>query len=113
MYGIEQNYDRNAVKSMIANMSVPHFHPRHGVKISHDSDDDGSSVSSSEMECDITMDHLLANLPPRNLFSDKEFQAIDFEKDDDTNFHMDFITAASNSRAMIYDIPLADKHKVC
>lgn len=34
----------------------------------------------------------------------------DFEKDDDTNFHMDFITAASNLRAMNYGINVADRH---
>ena len=31
-----------------------------------------------------------------------------FEKDDDSNFHMDFITAASNMRASNYDIEPAD-----
>ena len=37
---------------------------------------------------------------------------LNFEKDDDTNLHMDFIVAASNLRAENYDIPTADKHKV-
>ena len=37
---------------------------------------------------------------------------VDFEKDDDTNFHMDFITAASNLRAANYDIEPADRMKV-
>lgn len=36
---------------------------------------------------------------------------VEFEKDDETNFHMDFITAASNLRARSYKIPEADKHK--
>ena len=34
-----------------------------------------------------------------------------FEKDHDDNFHMDFITAASNLRASNYDIETADKLK--
>ena len=38
--------------------------------------------------------------------------AIDFEKDDECNWHIDYITAASNNRAMNYCIELADKFKV-
>ena len=34
----------------------------------------------------------------------KELFAIDFEKDDDNNFHIDFIHAASNLRARNYRI---------
>ncbi|XP_074054073.1 ubiquitin-like modifier-activating enzyme 7 isoform X2 [Macrotis lagotis] len=34
-----------------------------------------------------------------------------FEKDDDSNFHMDFIVAASNLRAENYGIPPADRSK--
>ena len=37
----------------------------------------------------------------------------EFEKDDDSNYHMDFIVSASNLRATNYGITLADKHKVC
>jgi ubiquitin-activating enzyme E1 len=36
---------------------------------------------------------------------------VDFEKDDDTNYHIDFITAASNLRAENYKIEQADRHK--
>lgn len=36
---------------------------------------------------------------------------IEFEKDDDTNFHMDFIVAAANLRAENYNIPAADRQK--
>jgi len=35
---------------------------------------------------------------------------VEFEKDDDTNHHIDFITAASNLRAMNYGIAPADRH---
>lgn len=35
----------------------------------------------------------------------------DFEKDDDSNFHIDFISACSNLRARNYRIPEADRNK--
>lgn len=35
----------------------------------------------------------------------------DFEKDDDTNFHIDFIHASANLRARNYAIPECDRNK--
>ena len=35
----------------------------------------------------------------------------EFEKDDDTNGHIDFMTAASNLRAAMYSIETADRFK--
>lgn len=39
------------------------------------------------------------------------FTPAEFEKDDDTNFHIDFINAASNLRATNYQIKNCDKQK--
>jgi ubiquitin-activating enzyme E1 len=33
------------------------------------------------------------------------------EKNDDNNFHVDFVVSASNLRVQVYDIPSADRHK--
>ena len=57
-------------------------------------------------------DKIQENLPPPGALKSIKLQPIEFEKDDDTNLHMDFITAASNLRAENYDIAPADKHKV-
>lgn len=46
---------------------------------------------------------LLDDLPKMSI------NVVEFEKDDDSNFHMDFITAASNLRAENYDIAPADR----
>ncbi len=64
----------------------------------------------------IKLDHdelaTLANsLPPASSFAGVRLNPIEFEKDDDTNHHIDFITAASNLRAANYAIAPADKHK--
>lgn len=42
----------------------------------------------------------------------KLMNLIEFEKDDDTNHHVDFVTACSNLRAENYGIETADRMKV-
>jgi len=37
---------------------------------------------------------------------------VDFEKDDDSNHHIDFITAVANLRARNYDIEEGSRHKI-
>jgi len=39
-----------------------------------------------------------------------KINSIKFEKDDETNYHIDFITSSSNMRAMNYNIEIADKY---
>ena len=43
--------------------------------------------------------------------SSRGFEPADFEKDDDDNFHIDFVTACSNLRAANYHIPKTSRHK--
>lgn len=50
-------------------------------------------------------------LPKANELSGLVIIPQEFEKDDDTNFHIDFIVAASNLRATNYKITPADRHK--
>ncbi|XP_049848086.1 ubiquitin-like modifier-activating enzyme 1 [Schistocerca gregaria] len=47
-------------------------------------------------------------LPPPSSVSWRA-RVVEFEKDDDRNFHIDFISSASNLRATVYDIPPADR----
>uniref|UniRef100_A0A8C2PVS7 E1 ubiquitin-activating enzyme n=1 Tax=Cyprinus carpio TaxID=7962 RepID=A0A8C2PVS7_CYPCA len=60
---------------------------------------------------DSRLEELKTLLPSTEAASQFKLCPIDFEKDDETNFHMDFIVAASNLRAENYDIPPADRHK--
>lgn len=53
---------------------------------------------------------LMKKLPAPASLVGYRLNPADFEKDDDTNFHIDFITAASNLRAMNYSITVADRH---
>jgi hypothetical protein len=53
---------------------------------------------------------LVKKLPSPSSLAGYRLTPVEFEKDDDTNHHIDFITAASNLRAMNYNIPIADRH---
>ncbi|XP_059800567.1 ubiquitin-like modifier-activating enzyme 1 isoform X2 [Hypanus sabinus] len=107
-YSIEGSKDRAAIQQTLLYINIPPFTPKSGMKI---------HTSDKEMAADeavVDKDHfeeLKKHLSSRALFSGCEMHPIDFEKDDDTNFHMDFIVAASNLRAENYSIPPADRHK--
>lgn len=64
-------------------------------------DDSESQISALKVK--------LAKIPVKSI---DPLTPIDFEKDDDTNHHIEFITAASNLRAENYEIPPADRMKV-
>jgi len=69
---------------------------------------------TQEMEFDddeTKIKQLIAELKSFDVNSAHKLEPADFEKDDDNNFHIDFITACSNMRAWNYDIPLASRHK--
>jgi len=53
----------------------------------------------------------LAQLTLQYVTGKQKIAAADFEKDDDSNFHIAFITASSNLRARNYKIKEADFHK--
>lgn len=57
------------------------------------------------------MDEVIKNLPEPSSLAGFRLTPAEFEKDDDSNFHIDFITAASNLRAINYSITPADRHK--
>ena len=59
-----------------------------------------------EDDSESQIDQLKHNLVQLNIRT--PLDPIDFEKDDDTNHHMQFVTAASNLRAANYDITASD-----
>ena len=54
---------------------------------------------------------ILEEIPKPETFDNLRITPAEFEKDDDTNFHIDFLVATSNLRAENYSIPPADRHK--
>ncbi|PON59883.1 Ubiquitin-activating enzyme E [Parasponia andersonii] len=91
---------------------VPEFQPKEGVKI--ETDEKATNVNSAASVDDaliindliMRLEHCRSSLPPGY-----KMKPIQFEKDDDTNYHMDLIAGLANMRARNYSIPEVDKLK--
>ncbi|XP_020202540.1 ubiquitin-activating enzyme E1 1 isoform X1 [Cajanus cajan] len=90
---------------------VPDFQPKKNVKIV--TDEKATSLSTASIDDAAVINDLIlklercrANLPP-----EFRMKPIQFEKDDDTNYHMDVIAGLANMRARNYSIPEVDKLK--
>ena len=103
--------DRDQVRQILAAYKPPAFAPRSGVRIAVTEAEaaaanDAPSADNDSVEQQIEAVQLqLAKYRPT---SESMMNPIDFEKDDPTNYHMDFVAGASNLRAECYDIVKAD-----
>merc|ERR1719420_1407239 len=111
VYGIPKNKNREEIASIIATVNVPVFEPKSGVKIAVT---DAEAQSMNEGNSDLgSIERLLSELPTPEEFKKEKLRVtpLEFEKDDDSNGHIDFIVATSNLRASNYSIPPADRLK--
>ncbi|KAM3076209.1 E1 ubiquitin-activating protein [Clarireedia jacksonii] len=112
-YGINtKGLDSTTIQKVLDNMIIPDFSPSSSVKIqADDSEPDPNAGNGSSFDDNAELEQLIGKLPSPKTMSGFKLQPVEFEKDDDTNYHIDFITAASNLRAENYKIDLADRHK--
>ncbi|VVB13450.1 unnamed protein product [Arabis nemorensis] len=90
---------------------VPDFEPRKDAKIV--TDEKATSLSTASVDDAAVIDELISKLEQCRLSLQPEFRMkpIQFEKDDDTNYHMDMIAGLANMRARNYSVPEVDKLK--
>ncbi|KAL8916502.1 MAG: hypothetical protein Q9208_008480 [Pyrenodesmia sp. 3 TL-2023] len=114
-YGIAggDNMPEAHYMEVMDNMIIPEFSPNPAVKIQADDNEPDPNAQSGKSSFDDndTLEQLLSSLPPPKSLAGFKLMAVEFEKDDDTNHHIDFITAAGNLRAQNYAIAEADRHK--
>jgi len=110
-YRIAPVTDRNHIVSVLDNMIVPEFKPDPGVKIQADDKEPDPNANAAPVDDNVLLDRIVKSLPSPSSLASSQLDPVEFEKDDDTNFHIDFITAASNLRAENYKIQTADRHK--
>lgn len=87
-------------------LRVPEWSPPGDEAKVDNEEDEGDKVDPA------AIDALKGDLYAVNPAGLQECEAHDFEKDDDTNFHVDFLTCATNMRAANYDIKLSERAHV-
>ncbi|CAL1378654.1 unnamed protein product [Linum trigynum] len=99
------------IADAIDRVIVPDFEPKKGVKI--ETDEKATNVSTSSIDDVKAIDELVLKLETcrQQLVPGFKMAPIQFEKDDDTNYHMDLIAGLANMRARNYGIPEVDKLK--
>lgn len=111
-YGIKgAKYDAKEIKKVLDGMMVPEFTPSTGVKIQEKDTDPDPNAGAAGFNDEDEIAKITEQLPAPSSMVGYRLNPVEFEKDDDTNHHIAFITAASNLRALNYSIPVADAHK--
>ncbi|XP_074862123.1 ubiquitin-like modifier-activating enzyme 7 isoform X2 [Carettochelys insculpta] len=107
--------DRAAARETLRAMVVPPFQPAHGVQIPTTEEEMVEAPTRVDEVQLVALRQELAEcrqvLLEVGCGSAHLMEPIHFEKDDDSNGHVDFIMAASNLRAENYGIAPADWHK--
>lgn len=103
----KQTRDPAYVAKLLDNVDVPEWKPKESYKEIKEGDDNNNQEPEEETD-EETIKNMLASLPAPADLSDVQFDSQEFEKDDATNFHMDFIHAAANLRAYNYQIKEVD-----
>lgn len=114
-YGLkkEVNITEKYYRKVMDDMIIPEFSPSSSVKIQADDNepDHNTKPVESNFDDNETLEQIVSELPPAQSLQGFKLEPVEFEKDDDANHHIDFITAASNLRAQNYAIAEADRHK--
>ncbi|KAL6941823.1 E1 ubiquitin-activating protein [Hanseniaspora osmophila] len=114
IYGMEggnegDRPDVSRYARVCSQIDIPHFNPKSNLKIQINDEDPVEKTPMNETRDEI--DELISELPDRASVGSFRMHPVEFEKDDDTNHHIEFITSASNNRAVNYGIEPADRSK--
>lgn len=107
--GLPANRNVEEVASIVNNVHVPAFVPRSVSIQTEEGEQQGVSSSQEDENVLSTLFEEMKILD--DAIKNKQTNPADFEKDDDSNFHIDFIHASASLRAWNYKIPQCDRQK--
>mmetsp|Transcript_30198 Transcript_30198/g.73492 ORF Transcript_30198/g.73492 Transcript_30198/m.73492 type:complete len:1022 (-) Transcript_30198:219-3284(-) len=111
MYGLKGGSDRGLCTSEAEKTEIVPFAPIKGRKVAKTDEEMKAMMELESTGLDTKTLKLRESLPAPSTLTGYRLEPIEFEKDDPTNFHIDFITACSNLRAVNYKIKTATKHQ--
>lgn len=106
-YGLKGSRDPAVFEKHLANYKPQPFEPSNKVHIKVTDDEADRGIDDEEEE----ISKIREKLPSTSSLAGFRLSPAEFEKDDDTNFHIDFINAASNLRAENYGIEPVDRSR--
>ncbi|XP_024529342.1 ubiquitin-like modifier-activating enzyme 1 [Selaginella moellendorffii] len=111
VYGLKGCRDHSLFVDIVQRVAVPHFQPKEGIKIAVSDSEVRNPQRRGQDDSDATAacEAILQELPTPPSLVGYRLTPLEFEKDDEHNFHADFIAAAANLRAHNYGIPLSTK----
>jgi ubiquitin-activating enzyme E1 len=113
VYGLsDAGVSREAAKAVAESVKFPEFVPKNGVKIAANDSEAAASNGASPTANDSEVKELIKKIQSHYIPSQSMVRVHDFEKDDDSNHHIDFVTACANLRAINYEITPTDRHHV-
>jgi ubiquitin-activating enzyme E1 len=110
-FGLKGETDPQLFLSALEKVHVPAFKSNKTKKIAATEEEAKEMAEKLEDDHDANVKALTAALPPPSSLAGYRLHPSDFEKDDDSNFHIDFITACSNLRARNYEIKEVSRHE--
>jgi ubiquitin-activating enzyme E1-like protein 2 len=119
VWGVERENNLEKFEKVVMSVKVPEFRPK-SKKIETDEKVKKEEANKTEVPAASFEEEIDINLRDLNHFFVSHSHALhklrmkplEFEKDDDTNFHVDFIAATANLRSRQYSIPEVDRLKV-
>eukprot|EP00797_Seminavis_robusta_P034812 Sro846_g210150.2 (475) ;mRNA; f:20372-21796 len=109
VWGLDPVRDRATFEKIVTDLKLEQpdwTAPSQNVDLSENDDEADSGDAAAEAE---KLKAELYKVDPATL---KPAHPHDFEKDDDSNFHVDFLTISTNLRAWNYDIKASQRHAV-
>ena len=102
---MDDEFADKLINEVLSSYKLEQYIPSDDIKVSANDKEEKENEKTRYDNLDTSL------LPSKDELLNYSVKAIEFEKDDDTNHHIDFIACSSNLRATNYEIPTVDRYE--